>query len=452
MIVPRFDYHCHTDMSNIRLVDSINTSKTLVERALEIGLSAIAITEHESLGNAIDIEILQEEVQKEHPDFQIVHGNEIYLVENREPNQPYFHFILLALDATGFQMLSELSSTAWLSGFYDRGMQRVPTLKSEIEEIISRYGKNHLFASTACLGGELAKLIVEMAQCERIGNEVGRTEAHDKIVSFLSWCINTFGKENVALEVQPAVSEDQLTVNNIMPSIAAAFDLPICITSDAHYLTKEDQQIHKAFLNSKDGDREVDEFYAACWLQSEDEIRDHIKSTPLDYEQCCANSMKILERVQPYSLRRAQEIPQAPVPETIKKSGMLPQYPTLSKLYNSDNPQERYWVNECVDQLEKRNLTDEKYLARLEEEADTMDYVGKQLNTCVFAYPLFMKHYIDLIWECGSTVGCGRGSAGGGLSHYLLGITQTSPFDSHSFFWRFLNKGRIGLPKRYWAV
>jgi DNA polymerase III alpha subunit len=409
IIVPRFDYHNHTDYSNIRLVDSINTPKTLVERALKIGLSAIAITEHESLGNAIDIEILQEEVQKEHPDFQIVHGNEIYLVESREPNQPYFHFVLLALDATGFQMLSELSSGAWLNGFYDRGMMRVPTLKSEVEAMIQKYGQGHLFASTACLGGELAKLIVEMSQHEKIGNKAGRTEAHDKIVSFLSWCINTFGKENIALEVQPAVSEDQLTVNNIMPSIAAAFDLPICITSDAHYLTKEDQQVHKAFLNSKDGDREVDEFYAACWLQSEDEIRNHIKSTPLDYEQCCANSMKILERVQPYSLRRAQEIPQAPVPETIKKSGMLPQYPTLSKLYNSDNPQERYWVNECVDQLEKRNLTDEKYLARLEEEADTMDYVGKQLNTCVFAYPLFMKHYIDLIWECGSTVGCGRG-------------------------------------------
>ncbi len=409
-------------------------------------MSAIAITEHESLGNAIDLEILQEEVQKEHPDFQIVHGNEIYLVENREPNQPYFHFILLALDAIGFQMLSELSSTAWLNGFFDRGMQRVPTLKSEVEEMIFRYGKGHLFASTACLGGELDKLIIEMAQCEKTGDRVGRKKAHDGIVSFLSWCIDTFGKDNVALEVQPAVSEDQLTVNNKMPSIASAFDLPICITSDAHYLTQEDQQVHKAFLNSKNGDREVDEFYAACWLQSEDEIREHIKDTPLDYEQCCANSMNILKKVRPYSLRRDQEIPQAPVPETVKKQGVLPQYPTLSKLYNSDNPQERYWVNECVDQLKKKNLADEKYLARLEEEADTMDYVGKQLNTCIFAYPLFMKHYIDLIWECGSTVGCGRGSAGGGLSHYLLGITQTSPFDSHSFFWRFLNKGRIGLP------
>ncbi len=398
------------------------------------------------MGNAIDIEILQEEIQKEHPDFQIVHGNEIYLVENREPNQPYYHFILLALDAVGFQMLSELSSGAWLNGFYDRGMMRVPTLKSEIEAMIQKYGQGHLFASTACLGGELDKLIVEMAAHEENGDINSRKNAHDKIVSFLSWCINTFGKDNVALEVQPAVSKDQLTVNELMPSIAKAFDLPICITSDAHYLTKEDHQIHKAFLNSKDGDREVDEFYAACWLQSEDEILEHLQGTNLDYEQCCANSMKILEKVKPYSLRRNQEIPEAPVPETQKKFNELPEYPTLNKLYSSDNPQERYWVNECINQLKKRKLTDKKYLERLEEEADTMDYIGEQLDTCIFAYPLFMKHYIDLVWECGSTIGCGRGSAGGGLSHYLLGITQTSPFDSHSFFWRFLNKGRIGLP------
>lgn len=409
-------------------------------------MAGLAITEHESLGNAIDIDILQEKLRETNPGFKLVHGNEIYLTDTREPNQPYYHFILLALDATGFQMLSELSSGAWLNGFYDRGMYRVPTLKTEVETIVKKYGQDHIYASTACLGSQLDKLIIKMADCEQAGNANGRKEAHDEIVSFLSWCTNTFGKDNFALECQPAVSHEQIVVNNIMPSIAKAFDLPICITSDAHYLTKKDREVHKAFLNSKDGDREVDEFYAACWLQSEDEILEHIADTKLDYKQCCENSMNILKRVQDYTLRRNQEIPEAPVPETSPKEGQLTQYPTLSKLYASDNPQERYWVNECVDQLDKRGLRNEKYLSRLEEEADTMDYIGQQLGTCIFAYPLFMKHYIDLIWECGSTVGVGRGSAGGGLSHYLLGITQTNPFDSHSYFWRFLNKGRLQLP------
>ena len=424
------------------MLDSTNRLSSLVQRAADIGLAGIAITEHEALGNSIDIDILQEKF----PNLKIVHGNEIYLTDTREPNQRYYHFILLALDSTGFQMLSELSSGAWLSGFYDRGMYRVPTLKSEIEKIVEKYGQGHLFASTACLGGELASLICQMKRCEQAGDMIGRKHAHDKIVSFLFWCTGTFGKDNVALEVQPATSHDQLLVSNTMPAIASALGLPICITSDAHYLTKEDRPVHKAFLNSKDGDREVDEFYASCWLQSEEEIMEHIKDTPLDYEQCCANSMKILERVQNYTLRRNQEIPEAPVPETQPKHNQLTQYPTLSKLYASDNPQERYWVNECVDQLHKKDLYSDKYLSRLEEEADTMDYIGHQLGTCIFAYPLFMKHYIDLIWDCGSTVGVGRGSAGGGLSHYLLGIIQTNPFDSHSYFWRFLNKGRCSLP------
>lgn len=446
MTVPRFDYHSHTDMSNIRLLDSTNKLEELVNRAIEIGLAGLAITEHESLGNAIDIDILQEKLKETNPDFKLVHGNEIYLTNTRDSNQQYFHFILLALDAIGFQMLSELSSGAWLNGFYDRGMYRVPTIKTEVEAIVQKYGQGHIFASSACLGSQLDKLIIKMADCEQIGDVNGRKEAHDEIVSFLSWCIDVFGKDNFVLEVQPAVSREQLIVNNIMPSIAAAFDLPICITSDAHYLTKDDREVHKAFLNSKEGDREVDEFYAACWLQSENEILEHIAGTKLDYKQCCENSMKILERVQDFTLRRNQEIPEAPVPETMPRQNQLPQYPTLSKLYASDNPQERYWVNECVEQLEKRNLKNEQYLSRLEEEADTMDYIGAQLGTCIFAYPLFMKHYIDLIWDCGSTVGVGRGSAGGGLSHYLLGITQTNPFDSHSYFWRFLNKGRLQLP------
>ena len=76
-----------------------------------------------------------------------------------------------------------------------------------------------------------------------------------------------------------------------------------------------------------------------------------------------------------------------------------------------------------------------------------MDYIGQKLDTCIFAYSLFMRHYIDLIWNCGSTVGVGRGSAGGGLSHWLLGITGTDPIVSGAWFARFLNKDRIELPE-----
>lgn len=435
-MIPRFDYHNHTDMSNIRIIDSINKLDGLINRAIDIGLSGIAITEHESLGNSIDIEMLQEKVREKNPDFKIVHGNEIYLTETRDVKQTYYHFILLALDEVGFHMMSELSSTAWLNGYYDRGLMRVPTLKSDVEEIIERYGQGHIFASTACLGSELDRLVLEMVHAQEQGDKAGRKAAHDKIVAFVRWCVSTFGKENFALEIQPSRSADQFAVNSVMPSIAKAFGLPLCITSDAHYLTKDDRNVHEAFLNSKNGDREVAEFYSATWLQSEDEILEHLQGTPVNYEECCNNSIKILERVQDFKLQKPQEVPEAPVPDIPKREIRCPEYPTLSKLYSSDNPQERYWVNECIDKLKEKSLYNKQYVSRLEEEADTMDYIGQKLGTCIFAYPLFMKHYIDLIWRCGSCIGCGRGSAGGGLSHWLLGITGTDPIVSKSFFWR----------------
>ena len=447
--IPRFDYHLHTDMSNIRVIDAINKPKELIDYAIEIGLSGICFTEHEHLGNSIIINKLQQQYKETNPDFKIAHGNEIYLTENRDKGQKYYHFILIALDECGFHMLSELSSNAWLQGYYDRGLMRVPTLYSEIEKIIKRYGKGHLYASTACIGGYCGQQILALNEAETIDNIVGRKEAHDNLVKFILWCKKTFGDNNFALEVQPGISEEQLIVNNFMSKLANVFEVPICLTSDAHFLKKEDRAIHKAFLNSKEAEREVDSFYASCWLHNQDENIEALQGTNLDYEQMCRNSIGIMSRIEDYSLLRNQEVPVAPVPDFPREdesSHKFISYPTLDKLSHSNNEQERAWVNLCYDELENKKLVNDTYLARLEEEADTQAEIGKQLGTCIFAYPLFLRHYINLIWECGSTVGTGRGSAGGGLSHWLLGITQTDPIKTKSYFWRFLNKSRKELP------
>lgn len=449
LIIPRFDYHLHTDMSNIRVIDAINRPKELIDYAIQIGLAGICFSEHEHLGNSITINKLQQQYQETNPNFKIAHGNEIYLTDTRDSGQQYYHFLLIALDACGFQMLTELSSTSWINGFYDRGLYRVPTLKSEIEDIIKRYGKGHIYASTACIGGYMGKQILALHEAEYIGNIQGRKQAHDNIVQFILWCKQTFGDNNFALEVQPGISEEQLIVNNFMPTLAKVFDLPICLTSDAHFLRKEDRAIHKAFLNSKEAEREVDQFYQSCWLHNQEENLAALQGTSLDYETMCANSINIMNRIEDYSLLRNQEVPVAPVPYFPKEaatSHVFQQYPTLDKLSHSDNEQERAWVNLCYQELQNKQLVNDTYMARLEEEADTQNVIGEKLGTCIFAYPLFLRHYIDLIWECGSTVGTGRGSAGGGLSHWLLGITQTNPIKTKSYFWRFLNKSRQELP------
>lgn len=99
--------------------------------------------------------------------------------------------------------------------------------------------------------------------------------------------------------------------------------------------------------------------------------------------------------------------------------------------------QERYWVNQCFEALIDKEIgLKEKYLERLNEEARVKRVIGEKLQTCMFAYPNTLQHYIDLFWQCGSTVGAGRGSSCSGLNHYLLGITQLDPLQWNLPFWR----------------
>ena len=105
----RMELHSHTMYSNIRLLDSINKPKDLVKRAIELGLSGIAITDHEALGSHIELNQYQKEIAEEHPDFKIALGNEIYLTKTRDKNQRYYHFILIAKNKTGHRALRELS-------------------------------------------------------------------------------------------------------------------------------------------------------------------------------------------------------------------------------------------------------------------------------------------------------------------------------------------------------
>ena len=450
MIIPRFSYHNHDHYSNIRLLDSTNRAEEMIQRAIELSFAGIGFTNHESLGNFIELDRLQ----NKYTDIKIVRGNEIYLTDTRNTGQQYWHHVLLALDSVGCKMLRELSSIAWMNSYYDRGMERVPTLKTEVEDVVRRYGQGHIYASTACLGSELDRAILELTEAETLGNIAGEKQAHEKIVRFLEWCINTYGQDNVSLEVQSACSDEQITVNKRMAAIAKAFSLPVCVTEDAHYLRKEDRFVHKAFLNSKEGEREVDSFYEYCYLQSEEEVRRNLEGTGLNYEELCANSMKILDRCEYYTLKRKQHVPQVAVPDFPKEAVDshiydTKKYPTLDKLSHSNNSQERYWINYCSQELKKRNLYNNTYLSRLEEEADIQAVIGEKLETCMFAYPIFLQHYINLFWECDSTVGAGRGSACYGLSHWLLGVTQLNPITNNLPYWRFLNKDRIELPDRH---
>ena len=435
--------HSHTDMSNIRLIDSINTVDSLVDYAIEIGLEGICLTDHEALGNWIKLDKKRQEVQKEHPDFRVGYGNEIYLVDERGASQKYYHFILIAKDEIGAKMLRKLSSNSWINSYFDRGVERVPTLKAELEACVWEFGQGHLIASTACLGSELDYYILEMDKAEKVGNIEGKTECYEHIVQFIRWCYLLF-KDDFYLEVQPAKSKEQIIVNRRMKAISDYFGIKMVVTTDAHYLKKADREVHKAFLNSKQGDREVDSFYSYAYLQTTEEVIENLADTGLDYEELEKNTLEVKSKIQNFGFAHSQQVPQIEVPNYEKQKSFL-KYPTLNYLYESDNPQERYWVNYCVNKLKQLNLYNDEYLSRLEEEADIQKVIGEKLDTCMFAYPIFLQHYIDSFWEIGSTVGAGRGSACSGLNHYLLGITQLDPIKYNLPYWRYSNKERVEL-------
>lgn len=451
-----FGVHNHTDRSNIRLLDCINRPKALIDKAIELGLSGIAITDHECLSAHMEVNQYAKKIKEKYPDFKIALGNEIYLVDKREPKQKYYHFILIAKDVLGHKALRELSSIAWYNAYVDRGMERVPTTKEELSTIMSKY-KGHVIATTACLGGELSTLSYDMSLAEGVNDNEVAQKCYDNILTFMEYCINIFG-DDFYIECAPSTARDQKIVNRKLLKISQAYNIPMVIGTDAHYLTKEDRFVHKAYLNSKGGEREVDDFYEFARLMDFDEAEE-ILAESFDgrkdiAEQIINNTILIQNKIQEYSLERKQIIPKVQVKdypkgwyyvETIGK--MCKICPTVVKLCFSDNIQERYWANECLSSLyyDKQKWNDE-YLSRLEIEADVIKYIGEKLDDCLFAYFNTFKHYIDLFWECGSTVGPGRGSATGFLSNYLLGITQLDPIRWGLPYWRFLNKERAELP------
>ena len=146
-----FGVHNHTYYSNIRLLDSINRPKALINKAIELGLSGIAITDHECLSAHMEVNQYAKEIAKSNPDFKIALGNEIYLVDQRGPGQKYYHFILIAKDAIGHKALRELSSIAWYNSYTDRGMERVPVTKAELTTVMQNY-RGHVIATSACMG------------------------------------------------------------------------------------------------------------------------------------------------------------------------------------------------------------------------------------------------------------------------------------------------------------
>jgi DNA polymerase-3 subunit alpha len=372
--------------SNIRLLDCINRPKALIDKARELGLSGVMITDHECLSAHMEVNQYAKQLLEIDPDFTIALGNEIYLTDTRDSGQKYYHFILGAKDELGHKALREMSSIAWYNSYVDRRMERVPLLKSEMKEIMSRY-KGHVVATTACMGGELSTLALGMKLAEDVNDMKNAKVYYDKIIEFLNFCTDVFG-EDFYIECAPSSFEDQIMVNQKLLKIAKACNIRMVLGTDAHYLTAEERPVHSAYLNSKEGEREVDSFYRFAHLMTPEEAFELLM---LSYEDedvihwIMDGTEEVRQKMSFYSLERKQIIPKVEVTDYPKLTPMgFEKYPTIQYLLNSDEIQERYWINECLQELKAKGLhQNEEYIERIEIEADVIKYIGEKLDDCL---------------------------------------------------------------------
>ena len=444
--------HNHTQYSNLRLRDCIIKEEDLIKYAVELGHEVVGITDHEAVCNAVKVEKIYKKIKKEHPDFKVILGNEIYLCRNglnasnfNKDVDKYYHFCLYAKDAEGHRQIREISSRAWRRSYMARGMRRVPTYYQDLIDVI-RANPGHVVGSTACLGGALGTQLLKYRETK---NEA----LYEKIIAWCEQMVWIFGEENFFLELQPAANREQKYVNRMLIDIANTYHFRYIITTDSHYLRKEDKPIHKAYLNSQNGDREVDDFYATTYMMNTEELESFMDMSREELEMAYANIRSIKDMCEDYSLLKPLKIPQLPWKDVVLHTGAqcktyIDLIPWLEKFLLSDYEGDRVMANQIVECLEKDERLHEQKIYDAINECLEMTWISSEVNkTHWSAYYLNLQKIIEECWNAGTLVGCGRGSGVGFILLYLLGITQINPQweSTKTFAWRFLNPERVSV-------
>lgn len=454
MIDTYFSPHNHSDYSNPSLgfSDSICKVSGLIQRAYDIGLQGVTITDHESLSSFVEALNYYESMEQTRP-FTLALGNEIYLLteeeyeENRYNNGtiPYFHFILIAKDDEGYRQLCKLSTRAWERA-YMKGCWRRPTLMEDLVEIIQP-NQGHVFGLSACLGSRIDKMLLD------------KNKALFKKTGHLAQIQQIFGKGNFYLEVQPSEikGNEQSIVNTMLMKIAKQLELPIVVSTDSHYLKKDDAIIHEVFLKSQDGEREVSDFYATAYMMEPSDLREHLRHEFNDEEIdfLMSNTIELGQRIGKYSFKHKPIIPEIPeekIPD-FKTQHTFKQYYSEYEYFGyyakeSLDIHERYFFYQIEQGLKQKVVLKHKdvktYIDRLNTEWRELKLISDELNGFMVAYYSTMSKIVDLMWEANSIVGPGRGSSSAFLTCYLLDITAIDPVPLGDYmpYWRHLSAER----------
>lgn len=453
-----FSCHGHTDHSNYRLRDAIIKVPDFIEYHRQCGWSGCVVTEHETIGSHLDALKYFDSVKDkpEYKGFKLGLGNEIYLcpesitADNKGSNF-YPHFILIALDAEGHKAIRELSTKAWVNNSFMSVMYRVPTYYSDLQELLEKY-KGHLIGSSACLGGSIPRQLIKYRDEQ---DPMKRAQIWDNINYWIETMIDWFGNDYFFLEIQPNPHEDQIFVNKAIIQLSQELGVPYIITLDAHYLKKEDREIHKAFLKAAEGDREVDDFYTTTYIMTKEEVHSYMDES-IGYDAVelgLNNTMLIYDKIQYYSLTKELDIPYIPFDLTEPDKELFIKYkdniPLLDFFYHSEYPADRHMTRELLRSIDTKN-THYQCQRGYEMIDECLSYIkiSSEVNKVRWSkYLMQVRDYIKLAWEAGTLVMPGRGSGGGFCLLYLLDIIQVDPLREKTklYPWRFLNPYRTSV-------
>jgi len=410
--------HNHTEYS---MLDGAARVEEMVLAAKADGQSAIGITDHGNLYGVIDFY----EACRRHDVTPII-GLEAYMAANSRFDRPtrrgkiddtggdteggqklYHHLTLLAVSNEGYRNLRELSSMAFLEGYYYK-----PRLDWELLE---RFGKG-LVATSGCLGGVVLQALLQ--------------DNYDKALELAGRLQTIFGKDNFYIELQDHGLAAQTRTNPQLLRIAKDLSAPLLATNDLHYVKHGDAEMHDALLCIGTGSRvadpdrfrfESDQHY----LKSAAEMRYLFREVP----QACDNTLLIAERADVTIEFDNDALPEFPLPEGFS------------------NDSHKIEATRYLRDLTYRGAT-ERYGSSLSEEVRTrLDYeLGIIADMGFSDYFLVVWDLIRHAREKGIRVGPGRGSSAGCCVAYCLRIVDVDPIRYGLFFERFLNPGRRSMP------
>ncbi len=400
--------HLHSHFS---LLDGANKIDAVVQRAAELGMPAIALTDHGNLFGAVQFH----DAGYKHGVKPII-GCEVYVArEGRKLKQGRSdqsnHLVLLVKNEKGYQNLVKLVSLGYLEGFYYR-----PRIDRELLEQHSE----GLIALSACLKGSVAWNLMQ----ERY------SEAREQ-AGILS---EIFGKDNFYLEVQDHGLEEQKKVNVGILQLSRELSLPLVASNDCHYLSQEDSFPHDVLLCIQTGKTVQDENRLSYrtdqfFFKTEEEMAGLFGDMP----DALTNTLKIAECCE-FKFKEDESVfPDFEVPsgysadsyfEKVVRAGFEDRLPQLKK--KGEQGKLRHSI--------------EEYLPRLERELDMI----QEMNFS--AYFLIVWDFIRHARDQGIPVGPGRGSVAGSLVSYAMRITDVDPLHYDLLFERFLNPERVTPP------